>query len=53
MTLVWLLTVALALWFGFELGRKWSAGEEEADFTEREERTERGGVKLRRISIRR
>jgi hypothetical protein len=52
--LIWLLTISLAGWFGFELGRKWDAGREEivAEAEERRE-SERGGVRLNRIVMRR
>lgn len=52
--LIWLLTVSLALWFGFELGRKWDAGQREAEaeaYAER--RQQQGGIRLSRIVIRR
>lgn len=54
MTLVWILTVAFAGWFGFCLGRKWDDGEREVEQEiEEERRAARPGVKLRTISIRR
>ena len=55
--MVTLALVALALWFGFELGRKWDAGireaEQEALEAETEARRSRGGVRLKTITIRR
>jgi hypothetical protein len=57
MALVWLLTVALALWFGFEFGRKWEVGvreEEEEALQEAAEATrERRGIRLTRLTVRR
>lgn len=53
MTLVWLTVVGLALWFGFELGRKWDQGRDEIEMEEVAERSQRGGVRLRRIAVRR
>jgi hypothetical protein len=48
-----LILVALALWFGFELGRKWHLGEVEAEQEIFAETRARGGVRLRSITIRR
>lgn len=58
MPLVWMLTIAIALWFGFEVGRKWQLGEaeeeREAEEAEAERAvTERRGVRLKRIAVRR
>lgn len=52
--LIWLLTVSLVAWFSFELGRKWDEGRrEEIAEAEEERRSERGGVRLNRIVMRR
>jgi hypothetical protein len=54
MILFWVLTVCLAAYFGFELGRRAKTGRVEAEveaFQAREE--EREGVKLKRIVMRR
>ena len=53
MTLVWLVVVALALWFGFELGRKWHQGEEETELDAFVEAGRRSGVRLNTITMRR
>lgn len=57
MALVWMLTIALSLWFGFELGRKWEVGEaeeiREAEQEALEATRERRGIRLNRISVRR
>lgn len=57
MVLVWLLTIAIALWFGFEIGRKWEVGEaeeiREAEQEALEATRERRGIRLTRISVRR
>jgi hypothetical protein len=52
--LIWLLTILLAAWFGFELGRKWSLGQDELMAEAEEDRqVARGGIKLNRIVFRR
>jgi hypothetical protein len=52
--LVWLLTISLAGWFGFELGRKWDAGRVEEELEEYEKaEAARGGIRLNRITVRR
>lgn len=53
MILVWFATVAMAGWFGFELGRKWTAGEEEAELQEHIDRQQGTGFRLNRITVRR
>jgi hypothetical protein len=54
MILVWLLTVSLAAWFGFELGRRVKVGRVEAEIeTYQAAEEERPGVKLNRIVMRR
>jgi hypothetical protein len=46
--------VALAAWFGFELGRKWTEGQEEEVLEEAiEARERRPGVRLNRVVVRR
>jgi hypothetical protein len=51
--MITIILVALAFWFGFELGRKWDIGIKEAEVEAVQERQARGGVRLRPITIRR
>jgi hypothetical protein len=51
--LIWLLTISLAAWFGFELGRKWDEGRREEDLEEYEESRSRGGIRMTTITMRR
>ena len=53
MFLVAVLTVALALWFGFELGRKWELGKAEEEAEALAETHASGRVRLNTIRIRR
>ena len=53
MILVWFLTISLTAWFAFELGRKWTEGDAEELADAEEERRERGGIRMRSITIRR
>jgi hypothetical protein len=49
-----LICVGLASWFSFELGRKWTQGQEEVELEEvLEARERRPGIRLNRIVVRR
>lgn len=50
----WLLTIALASFLSFELGRRWTVGKIEAEVEEfQAAEAERNGVRLNRIVMRR
>lgn len=51
--MITMLLVLLAMYFGFELGRKWDAGKMEAEEESLEEVHRRGGIRLRSITVRR
>jgi len=51
--LVWIVVVGVALWFGFELGRKWQLGVQEEELERHEETRARGGIRLNTITVRR
>lgn len=53
MALVWITVILLAAVFGFCLGRRWDEGEKEAEAEEGMAAAERGGVRLRTITVRR
>jgi hypothetical protein len=48
-----LVMVTLALWFGFQLGRKWDMGERELEQEAAADIGERRGIRLRTITVRR
>lgn len=51
--LVLLVAIGLAFWLGIEIGRRLERGLKEVEQTAQEERVQRGGVKLHRLTVRR
>lgn len=53
MVLLILALIAIAFYFGFQIGRRWDAGEREEAAEEIEQLKQRGGIRLRPITVRR
>jgi hypothetical protein len=51
--MVTVIMVALALWFGFELGRHWSDGRLEIEVEKHDRTHNRGKIRLNTMHIRR